>query len=248
MEDKIYKATRNTNFGTRKALLIFGATILFLATAFSATLASDNTESFSFFPFLIIIFISLGLISSIFSQVNVWVEGNNLIVENKYKKEKRERISLVSGLKLETEKKLRTSNKGTVDLYNYLLHIKYGSGEEKKITLTFTKKQDRTSLCQDIASASSIDISDLDLSENAHKVGSISDIINIFKQAKSKTSGDITSQSAPESEIQKTDYKQQTNISVSKPGNTNFDVSGLLRAVFAVVVVGVVIYYMLVIR
>jgi len=243
MQNKIYKATRDNAFDKKRVIVFLVVTILFLSTAFGTAVVGGNTDLSGFFSILIIIFVSLGLFASILSQVNVWVEGNNLIVENKYKKEKRESVSLSGGLKLETEKKLRTNNKSNINLYKYLLHIKYNDGQEKKVTLTFTKKQDRTNLCNDIASNSDIDVSKLDLLEETQKIASISDIISIFKQSKSKTFGDVVGEKTSEPEVQKTDYKQQANTPVPKSGNTNFDMSGIIRGAFAVVVVGVVVYY-----
>ncbi len=245
MENKVYQASKSgsLSFGRAYPVAIFAIVLLIMCLI---VVTGVNLQIVDSFPILFVILVFLGFAISLLYKVNVWVEGNNLIIENKYKKEKRETVPLAGGLKLETEKKLRTNNKGAVNLYNYLLHIKYSEGEEKKISLTFTKKEDRTNLCKDIASNSDIDMSKLDLSEDDHKIANVNDIISIFKQAKSKNSGDITTQ--PTSVTgQKTGYKQQTPSSVAKPdSNMALKLPEMLRVIFVVLLVVVVVYYYIV--
>lgn len=244
MENKVYQASKSgsLSFGTAYPVAIFAIVILIIGLI---VVTGVNLQIVDSFPVLFILLVLLGLAINLLYKVNVWVEGNNLIIENKYKKEKREIVPLTVGLKLETEKKLRTNNKSNINLYNYLLHIKYNDGQEKKITLTFTKKQNRTNLCNDIASNSDIDTSKLDLSEETQKIASIGDIISIFKQAKSKTSGDVAKQSTSEQEVQKNDYP--IPLSPTKPSaNIDYKLPEILRAIFVILFIVVVVYYYIV--
>jgi len=185
----------------------------------------------------------LSFASSIFSRVGLSIEGNMIVIKNKFNK-KEVRIPVDNSLELETIKKEHVS-KNSVQTWYYILRIEHGG--EKPISLRFDSKATRTEFCQDLKMTNqNFDITNLDLSEDDKKIASISDIISIFRQTKSKTADDVIAQPTSETNT-KSEYGQDTPTNMKKT-NTNMELKlpEMLRAVFVVLIVVVVVYYYIV--
>lgn len=244
MEKKVYQANKSSSFSFRKTFTILGL-VIFLIIITSFVVVKISPQTAQFFPAIMIFIFFFAFFLKITKKVDVWVEGNSLIIEKKYGDKKREQISLVSGLELKTENEMKTSG-GSASKFTYYLYFTFNN--EKKFSLQFNKKIDRTNLCKEIIGVSNIiDTSDLDLSEEDNNVPSFSDVVSIFKQAKTKTSGDIIKQSTSESEVEKSGYGQQTPQIPTKPtSHAVLKIPELLRAVFVILLVVVVVYYYIV--
>ena len=212
-------------------LMVF--TLVFSSFAFNGYINQVN-----FKPIFITVFligISLTSVIGIFSRVSVWVEGNMIIIENKINK-KQVRFTIDNNLKLGTIKNERIS-KNSVQSWQYLLKIRHDS--QKPTSLRFNSKIARTEFCRDLkVNNPGFDITNLDLSAETEKVGSIGDIIKLFKD-------DVVQTVQPnQSEIPQSDPIIESNYDPTKDEQREKMILAIRLAV-ALAVIGMVIYYML---
>jgi len=242
MNNKIYKVEKNST-QILQVLLVVGVVFLWIMVNLSISLFFKDAHGFGKIIFFITLFLVIPFLSFML-KYNLYVEGNIILLESRNKKQQI-RIPIDANLKLEKFNSVSNS-KNRSSVYQYFVKFSYPG--QKELSLRFKSKAERDAFCEDIKSINSnLEIVDSDLS---NKVAKLTDILKFFKSTKGNVSGEATKDgiSGPAGD-KNNGVKSIPPTQIGKTGNTaNFDISGILRIVFALVLIGVVVYYYMVIK